>query len=226
MTSWQTEDPCCFIETILIVDDRPLFREALGHWLRSMQLTSSVIDAEDHESALRIARMDCPQIVILRITPHRNDGLDLCAELASMDDGPIIVGLLEHPLPTLIRRTLQSGASTVISPFCPSRQLREALEASLEGKNYLPPYLAEVVLSQDHTQSGTLGLTRREQEIFQRLAEGFSAAETAEKLGITRKTVESHRHNLMKKMGLRNTAELVRCAIARDIAPLQPTEFR
>lgn len=134
-----------------------------------------------------------------------------------------IIGLSMYDHPTFIKEMLRSGAKGFLSKDCAFEELREAIQTVFLGDTYLCKNASKIVInefSQNSTKSkisGIQSLTPREIKIIQLLGEGNITREISEKLFISEKTVDRHKTNILKKLSLKNTAQLVKMAVDQGI---------
>jgi DNA-binding NarL/FixJ family response regulator len=207
--------------TILIVDDHPFFREGLKSLLeRSSEYTVSG-EAANGDEAFRLAKKLNPDLVIMDISLPDGSGIDVTQEIKELLSDTKVVILSMHLKIDYIVKAFQCGATGYITKDSAPEKLLECLETVLKGEYYMDSSLSHAVVENlvkareqqtDVADTGYSALTPREQEILRLLAEGLSTKEIAEKLFISPKTVENHRSNIMSKLDLHTTVELVRYA--------------
>jgi DNA-binding NarL/FixJ family response regulator len=208
-------------KTILIVDDHPLFREGLKSLLAKQASYEVAGEAGSGEEGLRKAKEIRPDLVIMDIGLPDVSGIDITRHLREALAESRVVILSMHLKIDYITKAFRAGATGYITKESATERLLECLESVSKGEYFIDPSLAhEVVESlmkseEEEVKSANSGystLTRREREVMCLLAEGLSTTEVAEKLFISRKTVENHRSNILSKLDLHSTVELVRYA--------------
>ena len=208
-------------QTILIVDDHPFFREGLKSLLARSSKYRIVGEAGNGEEAFRKAKELNPDLIIMDISLPDGSGIDVSQEIRELLSDTKIVILSMHLKIDYIVKAFRSGAIGYITKDSATETLLECLETVSKGEYYMDPSLSHAVVEglvktreqeTEVTGTGYSALTPREQEILRWLAEGLSAKEIADKLFISQKTVENHRANIMNKLDLHSTVELVRYA--------------
>lgn len=209
---------------VLIVDDHPLIREGLTAMLSRQDDLKVCGEASDTDSACaQIAKLN-PDLVILDMSLKSGTGLDVIKQLRSNKNGnadrttPILVhSMYEDSL--YAERVLQAGAMGYVNKQESSDTVLSAIRRVLSGKVYLSPELTQHLLDrsvgrQTQLHGDTLDrLTDRELEIFRLIGEAVPTGKIAERLFVSVHTIETHRENIKKKMGLRNASELSQRAI-------------
>ena len=172
-----------------------------------------------------VAKQLRPDVIVADITmPHLN-GLDALPRLQKDNPRVKVVFLAMHKDVAYARRALESGASGFVLKHSAPAELIEAIRAALDGKTYLTLALAGEVLQAmrrdpEKTSDPVALLTPRQREILQLLAEGRSAKEIGAALGISARTVEFHKYQMMESLGLHANAELVHFAIKHGIVTI------
>jgi DNA-binding NarL/FixJ family response regulator len=206
---------------VLLADDHRMVAEGLKSLLCDEFELVGVV--EDGRALVEAAKQLQPDVIVADITmPHLN-GLDALRPLQRDNSRVKVVFLTMHRDVAYARRAMESGASGFVLKHSAPAELVVAIRAALAGKTYLTPTLAVEVL-QAMQQGGkpdeTAKLTPRQREILQLLAEGRSAKEIAAELGISTRTVEFHKYQLMETLNLHNGAELVHFAIKHGIVAI------
>ena len=201
---------------LLLADDHRMFREGLAAVLPPARF--EIVDqVEDGQAAVRSARRLQPDMALLDISMPLLNGVEAAREVrrAAPQCRPVIVSM--HCDAQYVGAALRAGARGYVIKSQPASELIAALCKVLEGAVYLPPRMAdalpELLQAADEVHSDPL--TAREREVLQLIAEGRTTKEVASVLGISFKTAESHRTHLMHKLGIHETAGLVRYAIRR-----------
>ncbi len=205
---------------ILIADDHELFRRGVAAEL--MQVPGWLIAAEatNGRDAVALAAELRPDIVVLDLTMPELNGLEAARQIASADPSARILILTAHESEQLVREVLNAGARGYVLKSDAGRTLVTALQALLGGGSYFTSNVARMVLDgylRSETTDAAQTLSAREREIVQLLAEGNSNKDIARALNISVKTAETHRSNVMRKMGFESLAELVRYAVRNKI---------
>ena len=199
---------------VVIADDHALVREGLKTILKSQPGISVLGMAENGEEAVRLCRRLNPDVVLMDLSMPVKSGVQAIQELAG-EGRTKFLALTAHVEPDHIFSALDAGASGYVLKTSSSKELVMAIETVMEGKVYLAPDIsAEVAkgfLQKKRSKSSDSldFLTEREREILKQVLAGYKNREIAELLVISIKTVEKHRSNLMKKLGLSSKAELM-----------------
>jgi two-component system, NarL family, response regulator NreC len=209
---------------ILIADDHGIIRAGLKLLLERDPGMEVVGEASDGREAVRLATELQPDIVIIDIGMPLLNGIDATAQILRETPkmGAIILSM--HADESYIMRALNAGAKGYLLKDSADDDLLRAVRTVAEGRPFFSPVIAKTLLEdyvrlmREHrvTDSYEL-LTEREREVLQLLAEGKSNKEVAAVLGLSPYTVESHRNNLMQKLNLHNTADIVLYAVRKAI---------
>ena len=204
---------------ILLADDHVVVRQGLRALLEQAGMVV-IGEASDGQEALRSAHEQSPDVAVLDIAmPHLN-GLETARRLREALPQTKIVLLTMHTEDPYVLEALQAGAVGYVLKTQAAVDIVQAIRDVLQGGIYLSPRVSRAVVTAYLTRSHLPPdpLTSREREILQLIAEGQTTKEIASRLGLSVKTVESHRINLMRKLDIHETATLVRYAIRRGLA--------
>ena len=208
-------------KSILIVDDHPLFREGLKTVLERDSRFKVVGEAGNGREGLRMARKLKPDLVVVDISLPDDNGIQLTREIRRFLSESRIIIVSVHSRVDYISEAFQAGATGYVVKESASDRLLEGLEAVAKGEYFIDSSVSRQVARKliefpskeaKITDAAYGTLTPREQEVMRLLAEGLTPKEIAEKLFISSKTVENHRANIMKKLDLHSTMELIRYA--------------
>ncbi|MDY6971487.1 MAG: response regulator transcription factor [Thermodesulfobacteriota bacterium] len=209
-------------KTILIVDDHPLFREGLKAIIERQDGNYEVFgETGNGREAIRMAEQHKPDLVVMDISLPDINGIDVTREIRScVPDTPVMIVSM-HSKIDYIAEAFQAGATGYLVKESAAAGLLKGLDAISNGEYFLDKSLSRQVVNQlmespardkNIRDNPYNTLTPREQEVMRMLAEGLSPKGVAEKLFISPKTVENHRANIMSKLDLHSTVELVRYA--------------
>jgi DNA-binding NarL/FixJ family response regulator len=202
---------------ILIVDDHPVVREGLHRILDQVSDLSICGEAGGISDALRVYRETRPDLVITDITLTDGTGLELTKELIALQPSLRILVASMHDEALYAERALRAGARGYISKTQPPADFVEAARQVLAGGLYLSPRMTERMLTRavgaKTSKSLVDVLSDRELEVFEQIGNGLTTRLIAEKLHISRKTVETHREHIKRKLHLSNATELTQHAV-------------
>ena len=207
---------------ILVADDHELFRRGVAAELTQVPGWVVAAEATNGRDAVALAASLKPDIVVLDLTMPELNGLEAARQIVLADPAARILILTAHESEQLVREVLSAGAQGYVLKSDAGRTLVTALQAVLEGGSFFTSNVARMVLdgylrSETREAMPSQTLSGREREIVQLLAEGNSNKDIARALNISVKTAETHRSNVMRKMGFASLAELVRYAIRNNI---------
>jgi DNA-binding NarL/FixJ family response regulator len=204
---------------VLLADDHRMVAEGLKSLLSAEFELVDVV--EDGRALVEAARKLHPDVIVADITMPQLNGLDALGQLKKDNPRVKLVFLTMHQDVAYARRALEEGAAGFVLKHSAPAELLTAIRAALEGKTYLTPALAGDVIhalhGKDAPEDPAGRLTARQREILQLLAEGNSAKQIAGTLGISSRTVEFHKYQMMELLHLHNSAELIHFAIKQGI---------
>lgn len=208
---------------ILIADDHKILRESLVAYLTQKETFEVVGEASNGQEALKESIRLLPDVVILDISLPLLNGLDVAVQLKNEAPGIRVIILTMHKSEEFVRKAFQAGAAAYLLKENALEELLEAIEAVVQGGVYISNKIASIVVSGflagggGSKQAETEQVSIREREILQLLAEGYSNREIADQLNLSLKTIETHRFNIMRKLGLHSIADLVLYAVRNHI---------
>ncbi|MEO8074736.1 MAG: response regulator transcription factor [Acidobacteriota bacterium] len=207
----------------LLADDHAIVRRGLRSLLEDAGITV-VAEAADGLEALRLCEEHRPDTLILDVGMPKLNGIEVAARVQKLTVRPGVIMLSMHSDESYIIRALAAGARAYLLKSATDEDLLPAVRAVAAGKRYFSPAVTAVLVEDYVRNLQTRGLTDsfhlltdREKEVLQLLAEGRSNKEVAALLDLGLSTVETHRANLMQKLGLHNTAEIVLYAVRKGI---------
>jgi DNA-binding NarL/FixJ family response regulator len=211
------------VTRILVADDHEVVREGVRALLSAQPGWQICGEAVDGREAVEKAAALRPDVVVLDIGMPELNGLDAARQILQADPSVEVLILTMHDSEQTVREVVSTGARGYVLKSDAGRSLVAAVESLLQHKPFLTQRASEIVLDgfrrglapQPATEAGRL--TPREREVLQLLAEGCSNKEVASRLGISGKTAEAHRANIMRKLGAHSVGELVRYAIRNNI---------
>jgi DNA-binding NarL/FixJ family response regulator len=207
---------------ILIADDHELFRRGLAAELTQVPGWVVAGEAANGRDAVELAAALKPDLVVLDLTMPELNGLEAARKIISANPAARVLILTAHESEQLVREVLSAGAQGYVLKSDAGRILIAALQSLLDGRSFFTSNVARMVLdgylrNESRDASTPETLSAREREIVQLLAEGNSNKDIARALKISVKTTETHRSNIMRKMGFGSLPELVRYAIRNKI---------
>jgi len=202
---------------VLLADDHSIVRDGLRRIVEESGHMEVVAEAEDGHEAIRKTHDYAPDVVVVDISMPGLDGLDVISRLTSdYPDLPILV-LTMHEEEQYVVRAIEAGAKGYLTKKSAPEQLVTAIRKVFDGSRYLTEEAAEMlalrVARGAEGRSALDSLSTRELQVLRRLAMGHTNREIASAYHISIKTVDTYRFRLLKKLGLRNNAELSRFAI-------------
>ena len=208
---------------IMIVDDHAVVRRGVRALLESHPGWEVSGEATTGREAVDLARQLQPDIVVMDLSLPELNGLDATRQILKESPRTEVVVLTMHHSEELARNALQAGARGYVLKSDADQNLIAAVESLRQHKPFLTSAVTEFVLDDyvqrvDAVDAGQPAVTPRERQIIQLLAEGKSNKESAAALGVSVKTIEAHRANIMRKLHLRSASDLVRYAIRNNIA--------
>jgi DNA-binding NarL/FixJ family response regulator len=203
---------------ILIVDDHPLVREGLATRISSQDDFEVCGEAADLETALALARTTKPDLVVVDISLKSGDGIDLIKRIRTTDNHAKMLVATMYDESLYAERAVRAGATGYINKQEMPEKILEAIREVLSGRLYLSPQMTRHIV---RLASGTMvdnaspvdRLSDREMEVFRMIGQGRTTRRIAAELGLSVRTIETHRENIKGKLDARNSVELSRVAV-------------
>lgn len=195
---------------ILLVDDHPLVREGLRARLADVPGITVVGEADDAEQAFARVDMLRPDLVLMDVCMKQVNGIELTARLRECHPALRVLMLSMYDNPEYVHRALAAGAMGYVLKEAPSEEIVEAILAVAAGRSFLGSGLTA---RGGRSAAERPLLSAREAEILRCLARGMASKQAAEALGMSVRTVETHRQNIRRKLGLAGQAELIKYAV-------------
>jgi DNA-binding NarL/FixJ family response regulator len=209
---------------VLIADDLTLVRAGVRSLLERSSDMQVVAEAGDGREALKMVEEHRPDVVLMGITLPTMNGIEATARIAKEFPNVRVVILSSHTGEEYVWQAFRAGASGYLPKAASPQELDEAIKSVLRGKIYLSRLLSRQVTDFDRLMRSELSLlgrlTPRQREILQLIAEGKSTKGIAKDLEISVKTVETHRAQLMDRLGIHDVAGLVRYAIRAGLVKI------
>lgn len=211
---------------VLIVDDHAIVRQGLRALIESRTDMKVIGEASHGRDALKVARVQVPDVVVMDITMPELNGIEATRQLLKCLPDARVVGLSMHSERRLVVEMLRAGASAFVLKEYVFDELLNAIREVMSGRKYLSPKLIALIVD-DYARKqlpddlpAESSLTPREREVLQLLAEGVPTKGIAGKLHVSAKTVETHRKNVMEKLHTHSVAELTKHAIREGLTSL------
>jgi DNA-binding NarL/FixJ family response regulator len=204
---------------IVIADDHIVLREGLRSMINNMNEWEVVAEASDGFEVLPLVEEYAPDLIILDLSMPNLGGLETISRLKKMAKSPGILVLSAREDEYSVGEAMKAGAKAFVPKSSSTEELEFAIKSVLRGHTYLSPVVCEAALqhsgnSEEGKECNPLSaLTSREREVMKLLSEGKPNRVVAKTLHISPRTVDSHRANIMKKLGVKSNAELVQIAI-------------
>jgi DNA-binding NarL/FixJ family response regulator len=209
---------------VVIAEDHTILREGLRALLSAESDLEVVGEADDGRQAIRRVEELGPDLILTDLSMPKMNGVEAIREIKKHAPETKVLALTVHKAEEFILEVLQAGADGYILKDASSEELIMAIKSVLGGKRYLSPSVSQMVIEgylegrkSFRSSSPWDTLTKREREILKLIAEGHKNKEIADYLYISVKTVEKHRANLMKKLGLHSAAALTAYAMERGL---------
>jgi DNA-binding NarL/FixJ family response regulator len=211
---------------IILADDHKIVRESFRALLENVPQFQIVADVADGEAAVKAALELKPDIVVMDMTMPIMSGAEATSQILAKLPKTRIIALSMHTHPRAISAMIKAGATAFIPKTCKAAELVKAIHAVTQGKSYIAPGLempSDKTTSKLDAQSSDTPLTtlsHRENQILALIADGYETLDIGKKIGISGKTVASHRKHLMTKLNIGTVAELTKYAIREGISSI------
>ncbi len=212
---------------IVIADDHQIVRQGLRVLLEKEPDMQVVGEAEDGPSTVRMAKELAPHVILMDIKMPDLNGIEATRQILSDLPDVKIIALSMYPDQRFVTNMLRSGARGYVLKDCAFEELIQAIRMVVANKTYLCPSVTEVVvkdyvnLNPSPNQNSFAVLTAREREVLRLLTEGRRTSQIAQLLEISVKTVDTHRQQIIHKLGIRSLAELTKYAIREGLTSLE-----
>lgn len=202
---------------VFIIDDHPMVIEGLhsliSH-LPGMHITGS---AENGNDALAFLKNQHPDIILLDINLPDISGVDLCKQIKALYPHIKILGISTFSERSYISRMIENGASGYVIKNASPSEIAEAIQTVMAGKLYMNLSMEHLLKPLNLNDDKIPELTKREKEVLNLIADGFTNSQIAQKLFISTSTVDTHRKNMLTKLNVNNTAALIRISVEKGL---------
>ena len=207
---------------VLLVDDHEIVRSGLRALIDGMADVQVVAEAGNGRDAIELARRWQPDVALLDIAMPQLNGIDACARIVEECPETRVVILSMHTSAAYVTAALRAGALGYVVKDAAVDELSEALHAAAQGRPFVSPLVSghlvqELRRPQDAPALAWGALSTRQREVLQLIAEGHSTRDIGEQLHISPKTVETHRAELMRRLGIFEVAGLTRFALREGL---------
>ncbi len=206
---------------VAILDDHSMVLRGIETMLEDSDIITISATYNLGKQLLGELENNVPNVLLLDINLPDSNGIDLCKELTKKYPDLAIIGLSNYCEIGFIKNMLRNGAKGYLLKNTGKQELITAITTVHKGANYLPRNIQDILLNDSIGSPSQISfipkLTRREKEVLILIAKEHINQEIADLLFISSKTVESHRNNLIQKLGVRNTAGLIRVAIEKGL---------
>lgn len=198
---------------ILIADDHKLIRETWSFILNSDPRFKVISECSNVDDAVATAEAKSPDIVLMDINIPPTNGFDATEKIQLASPTSMVIGVSMHSQPAYARKMLQMGGCGYITKNSSREEMFDAIMDVYNGKTYVCQEIKDIISEQSNDENALGGdlnaLTDREIDVVNCIREGLSSREMADKLNISVKTVEVHRHNILKKLNVKNSTSLI-----------------
>jgi two-component system response regulator NreC len=214
---------------IIVADDNRLLRELLVNNLVDSKDIEVVAEVNDGKEAVSRTKDLVPDIVLMDIDMPVLDGVEATVKILRDFPEVRVIALSGHSNKKYIKKMLEAGAAGYLNKNCDYDELIKAIHTVHSGNKYLSEEITDIVIKDYVGKEGEVPdteteLTERETEILRLIVDGIPVSSIAEKLFVSVKTVNTHRQNILEKLDLKSTADLVKYALRRGIISLDQNE--
>lgn len=207
---------------VVIIDDQRVLRELLAALLATTPRYQVLAQTSSGKEGIELCERFRPDLVILDIMLPDLNGVEVLRRLRERFRATKVLVVTAYEQASVVQRAFEAAAHGIVTKGVPLHELREAIERVASGGVYYCSRASELLREGREQPLASSTLTMREREILQRVASGASSKAIAAELGLSEKTVSNHRANIMRKVGVRETAGLTRYAIAQGLIAAEP----
>ena len=212
---------------IILADDHGIMREGLRALLEKQPGIEVIAEAENGRTTVELSRELKPDVVIIDIAMPDLNGIEATRQIVAESPGVKVIALSMHSDRKFVREMLSAGASGYMLKDSAFEELDKAISTVNDNQTYLSPGIADTVVKDylgkivTDNSAASIALTKREREVLQLFAEGKTTKQIASLLFVSIKTIETHRKQIMDKLGLNSIAELTKYAIREGLTSLE-----
>ncbi len=211
---------------VLLADDHHMIRQGLRALIEKEEGLVVVAEAEDGRRAVELAAELSPRVVVMDVGMPNMDGIEATRRISAADPGIKVLGLSMHSDKRFVREMFAAGAAGYLLKDSAVQELVLAIRTVAKDQTYLSPEVTDAVIKDfvkrrpDADASVFSVLTNRQREVLQLTAEGLSTKDIAAQLSVSVKTVETHRHKTMTRLGVHSIAELTKYAVREGLTSI------
>ncbi len=206
--------------TVLLADDHTIVRQGLRALLTASGSVEVIGEAQNGREAVALANKTRPDVVVMDVAMPLLNGCEATRQILKATPTTKVLAMSSYENDKFVLQMIEAGAAGYVLKHTAAAELLKAIDEAQKGKSFFSPAVAKRLSALQHTTSikaRAAGLTSRETEVLQLIAEGFLNKEIATQLDISIKTVEKHRQQVMDKLNLHDIAGLTRYAISRGM---------
>ncbi|HPY77685.1 MAG TPA: response regulator transcription factor [Anaerohalosphaeraceae bacterium] len=211
---------------VVLADDHAIVRHGLSRAFQQEKGLEVVGQAQDGLSLVKLVEELSPDVVVMDISMPDLNGIEATRRITAAHPKIKVIGLSMHSSDKYVREMFKAGACGYLLKDCPFDELVEAIRIVVNGKKYISPSIGDTIikdyLTKPDQESAFSILSAREREVLQLLVEGHTTKQVGQRLGISPKTVEVHRTNIMEKLKMDNIAQLTKYAIQEGLTAPEP----
>jgi DNA-binding NarL/FixJ family response regulator len=204
---------------VLLVDDHQIILDGIKSLLDNTPGINVVATANDGKEAINTLGILTVDVVLMDIDMPNLNGIDATQQIQRKFNEVKVIMLTMHSESAMIKQLIDIGASGYLLKNSNKEELLDAIQKVAKGEKYFSPEVTISLLNkkEDKTKKSTIDFTKRELDVIKLLADGFTNKEIGDKLFISHRTVDTHRTNIMKKIGVNNVASLISYAIKNQL---------
>jgi two-component system, NarL family, invasion response regulator UvrY len=198
--------------TVMIVDDHELLQDTWSFLLTNEEKYDVIAKAGNGDDAIELAKEKRPDIMLVDINMTPMNGFEVLQQVRKFSPGTKVIGVSMHSQPAYAKKMLREGAKGYITKNSNSDEFLFGINEVAEGRQYVCKQVKEILVDQvlsNGKSAGIEALSKRELEVIRYIRDGLTSKEIADILSIASKTIEVHRHNILKKLGVKNSAGLI-----------------